>query len=99
MQIMDPFKFLLFGLIYEIKAIIAAKEFKILKGQKALLNAMSIARAHSATECALKCNKRDDCNHANFGNSQCEFLKYETPGTEIVFEDESEIEFIYKSHL
>ena len=94
---MELFKFLILCLIYKVNSIhIGRKDYKILKGRKALLNVTLTARAHSAIECATKCAKRNDCNHANFGNSQCEFLNYETPGVEIEFEDQPSTKFICK---
>ena len=95
---MDLFKFLIVCFIYKINASFTArKEYKILKGQKATLNITATAHAGSVEECAIRCAKRHNCSHANFGNSNCDILKYDMPGIEIMFENEANTEFICKS--
>ena len=85
------------SLIYEIKAIVInEKDYKIVKGKKALLNATTVTGARSVIECATKCGNSNGCIQANFKNSKCEFLKNDSPGIEIHFEEDAGSKYICK---
>ena len=84
-------------MIYEIIAIdVGGKNYKIIKEKKALLNVTATTGARSAIHCATKCASDDECTHANFQNAQCEFLKHESLGTDIHFEEDAGYKYMCK---
>ena len=94
---MNLFPCLLLAFIYKVSATnINGKDYKILKDKRALLNVTLTARSHSAIECATKCERSSECTHANYKNSNCEFLKYEPPYAEIVVGDDGGSKYICK---
>ena len=95
---MNLFMFFCLSMIYEVEAsdMIRGKYFKIVKGKKALLNVTSTIAARSMLECGIICDSSNACTHANFRNSRCEFLLYETFGTEISFEEDARYKYICK---
>ena len=94
---MHIFTCLCLSLIHGIWAIrIDGKDFKIMKGNKALLNITKTIGARSAIECATKCGSSNACTHANFRNSKCEFLNFTSAELEINLTDEGGSKYICK---
>ena len=97
---MNLLKCIILALINEIKAIdIAGHDYKIFNDKRAQLNITTNATSRSVIECATQCERSNECTHANFRNSKCEFLKYESPTTEIIIADDRGSKYICKLHL
>ena len=97
---MNLFKLFFLNLIYEIRSIdISGKDYKLVKGKKALLNVTMTAKARSVIECATKCDSSNECTHANFRNGKCEFLKAVSPGIETHITEEAGSKYICKLYF
>ena len=94
---MDFIVYMSLCLIYKVYAIeIEGKQYTIRKGVKAQLNVTTVINARSAIQCAVQCAKTDECTHANYRNSTCEFLDYESPGIVIEMLDEDGSKYLCK---
>ena len=77
--------FVVTSLIYELNALdIGSSSYTVLDGTRALLNITGSSNARSMIECGIQCIRQERCSHANFiHSSTCEFLHYDSKGTEI----------------